>query len=269
MATALPRWLIKYLKPQHLEGALNDGKFRVGSLHEYQDAERYQGQQHDPGEGTMMQNGVIDGWSRDKGHPTIPIIQQMFGGMPSKMNRVVFLKCRGSVPDCNILCTSHKFNPDVYSRYGAAVLITDVDRFWSAMTHALIACGRTPNGCETCAREIAYRDREAKYTYWAGKMDTTDDVPWEFVKPKSFEEDHEWRFAWPTLSLPAPDERVITCPEAARYCELFDPVVRRRWPKTSRLKARRGQRRRSSKGIILPKTPRNASGVEFGRRTPM
>jgi hypothetical protein len=223
----LPKWLIKYMEPQFIEGALNDGKFRVGSLHEYQDAERYQGPQHDPGEGTMMQTGVILGWSRDHGHAPIPVIQQIFGAMPSKMDGVIFEQCLGRVPDCNIFCASHTFNPEVYERYGAAVLITDVSRFWNALTCALITCDRTPNGCETCAREIDYHDREARYSYHWGNVETTDNVPWAFVKPGSFKQDHEYRFAWPIRSLPEPEARVVTCPAAALCCEVYNPSPRR------------------------------------------
>lgn len=258
MAKALPGWLIKYLEPQYVEGALTEGKFRIGTLHEYQDQERYQGPQLDRGEGTMMRNGVIGRWSRDDGHPTIPMIEQMFGGMPSVIESCIFEQCLGHSPDYFIFCSSHTFNPDVYSRYGAAVRITDVRGFWDAITLELVRSGRVPERFQRIAGKIKYREREVRSSYHEGRLETTDDAPWIFVKPESYMEDHEYRFAWPILSLEK--DRVITCPEAARYCELFEPMARRRWPKTSRLRARRGmrQQRRSKEAATRPSRSQTA-----------
>lgn len=220
--------LFKYMDPQFVSDAL-EGRFKVGTLHEYRDAEKYPGEQLDRGEGSMNYSGSIGEYSSDAGHAPPPLVESLFGvslanSKNVKVNHVVFENCVAESENLYIFCSSHQFNPEIYHRsiYGAAVLISDGYAFCKAMTETLAQNGFTPSR-RVQVGQIRYRDRKTQFLYDKGEIASDLNVPPYFVKPKikRHEEEFEMRFAWQISTLREP--LIIHCPEAAQYVSEIIP----------------------------------------------
>ena len=224
------RQIYKYLKPEHVEGAVTEGRFRIGTLLEYRDGVKYPGAQLDRGEGDMRVDGIIHGFRSEAGHKPSPMMTKIFGpGLASgnaKIDRCIVENFHDRTPNLYIFCSACRFNMDVFNRpeYGAAVLISDEYAFCMALTRKLIALGLVPNVQPPVASgEIQYRERLTRFMHFAGKNEIDVTVPWFFIKPNlpNYMEEFERRFVWPIQSLR--EDRIIDFPEAAQYVSVYQP----------------------------------------------
>ena len=179
--------LFKYMRKQHARLLLNDGKVRVGTLHEYRDTEAHGCVIGDDTEGTK--NLFLDGHGETWTPASIPAFAKTFfelGHESSVTLEGIRLQVPQESPDFYLFCASSEFNEHALREFGydACVSIDDPQRFFAAISHRL-RHKASLEGVFHCQ----YRDRDAPH-------DSDDGTHPALIKHPKYKDQHEVRALW-------------------------------------------------------------------------
>lgn len=211
--------LFKFMKRDHLETTLSRGKFRVGTLHEYRDMDKFGPEIGDDGEGkaevdlTAKEPFAVDILSDD---PRAVHMRTVFKGwdeFPKGAKITIQMEVDSSVTrreevfDHYMYCASMKCDFAQMRSFGydACLRIDDIEGFFTEFSNCIL------NAQPVCGAPVEYRDRRIDYA-------ETRVSPRPFLKPLAYAPQSEFRFLWEPVSHPI-TPFIITCPRALRYCE--------------------------------------------------
>lgn len=226
-----PSRLYKYLTPDIAKTVMGNATFRIGTLHEYQNIEQYAGAQGDAHEGHMEVQSMIVGFKGGTGQELPAQVHTSFNSPNVTMDGVI-IRNRYQSPNCYIFCCSTEWDKEILNRpqYGSGIIINNPNLFCASLTNELRKLRkiqpieRDPDDSfllrYAVGARIEYRNRKKAIMYFDGKNHDAHPMPWIYVKPKEFQDDHEWRFAWNPTEPPGP--LIIKCEEALSHCELLD-----------------------------------------------
>jgi hypothetical protein len=215
-----PKRLYKYMKAEHLESALSVGRFRVGTLHEFRQIEKFGKEIGDAGEGkkttfqttsesvtfdllsddTRAQHArrVFTGW--DKFHPA----SRLFVTLEPKAALELYEQC----PDLFIYSSTIEFNADQMRAFGydACLEIHNPHGFFAELT-------KTMGLPEAFGAEVQYGDLRVDH-------EAQGVAPAGFLKDRSYASQQEFRVTWEPLGLPI-RPCIVPCPAALEYCRRY------------------------------------------------
>ncbi len=197
----LPARLFKFMERKHARALYQRGKFRIGTLYWYQNAERHGDGVLDIGEGTMEHTEEADSDGSEVLTLT-PFSQTVVVGDIPKGTRVYGMKIvtRPHEPDTYIYCLSlsPSWGNDISPQYDTCVEIFDVRTFVGLMHMKLVEREVTIPGVE-CG-QVVYGDRNVttktvNQTHTGGPT-----VRPALLKPRSYSNQREFRL----IFRPAP-----------------------------------------------------------------
>ena len=207
------------MKGGHLETALSRGQFRIGTLHEYRDIDKFGPEIGDDGEGktvvqlTANEPLAVDLLSDDPRAAHMRTVLKGLDEFPSGSKISIQMEIGSSIArfdgtfDHYMYCVSMKCDLTQMHAFGydACLRINDIKGFFSELSNCL------PNARPIVGAPVEYRDRRIDHT-------ETRASPGAFLKPVAYASQSEYRFLWEPGGHPIAPE-IITCPRALRYCE--------------------------------------------------
>jgi hypothetical protein len=199
----LPPRLFKFMERKYARALYQRGKFRVGTLYWYQDAEKHGDGVLDHGEGTMehMEEADSDGTAA---MTLTPFSQTVIPGGIPKGVRVYDMKIRThhQEPDTYVYCLSlsPSWDNDINREYDACVEIFDVQAFVGLMHSKLDECELVVPGVQ-CDR-VVYGSRDittktVNQTHTGGPT-----VRLALLKPARYSNQQEFRFIFQPTPRP-------------------------------------------------------------------
>lgn len=215
-----PKRLYKYMKAEHLELALSAGQFRIGTLHEFRQIEKFGNEIGDASEGkrTVFQTAsesttfdllsddtraqharrVFKGW--DKFHPA----SRLFVTLKPRATLELYEEC----PDLFIYSTTVQFDADQMHAlgYDTCLEIHNPHGYFAELT-------KTMGLPEAFGAEVQYGDLRVDHNAQGV-------APAGFLKDMTYASQHEFRVTWEPLRLPI-RPCVVSCPAALEYCKVY------------------------------------------------
>lgn len=207
------------MRREHLELTLSRGQFRIGTLHEYRDIEKFGPEIGDEGEGkievhlTAREAFVVDILSDDPRAAHMRTVLKGWDEFPSGSQITIQMEPGSSMIrqdetfDHYMFCASMKCDFAQMHAFGydACLQINNIEGFFTEFSNSI------PNARPIIGAPVEYRDRRVDYT-------ETRVSPSAFLKPLRYETQCEFRFLWEPASHPI-SPLLISCPRALRYCE--------------------------------------------------
>jgi hypothetical protein len=220
----LPPPLFKYTKRIHALSLVNQGKVRIGTLHDFQKIEQYAPMIGDKAEGekrrydnpVFASAGGLSRFAR-------PIADSVFANLPTDpAERFLFLQCSfekiDRSPNRRLYSTSTRLGASTMHAmdpaYDTCVRIDYVFAFFHAIEQELIRLNLATHGL---IRPVRYRERTQHYL----KDNGLDPV---LLKPLSHVDQHEVRFIFFPAKEITEGHRILTIPKLRDFCEI-DPRV--------------------------------------------
>lgn len=209
----------KFMKREHLAATLSRGQFRIGTLHEYRDMDKFGAEVGDDGEGkteislTAQDPFAVDLHSDDPRAVHMRTVLKGWDEFPEGAKITIEMKAgssmtrRKEVFDHYMYCTSMVCDFEQMRAFGydACLRIDDSEGFFTEVSNCV------PDFKIMAGAPVEYRNR---------RIDYAEVEPWSggFLKPPSYASQKEFRVLWEPLSHPI-SPLIITCPRALRYCE--------------------------------------------------
>jgi hypothetical protein len=217
-----PKRLFKYMKAEHLEMALTRGTFKIGTLHDFRNQERLGDWIGDKDEGkrsfhlTPTEQISFDPTSDD---PRAVHTRKVIGGFENfapgqatiVMHPMSCIETREDVADAYIFCTTHEYDEAemLKAGYDTCLVIDDVQGFFAEISNCLDADW-------LCCAPVIYGDRRIEFA-------ASEPPSAELLKPIDLESQREVRAIWEPREHPI-EPRVIDCPRALQYCDVYRPA---------------------------------------------
>ena len=209
------RPLFKYTKREFADLMMRQGKFRIGTLHDFRRVEKHGVAISDPYEGiSNVIEHVEHADSRDI--QKNPFVASFFGGSSDaqiEIHDCTFIWAEDS-PDYFVYCTTRTPTAEGLQEFGnnACVRIEDPLEFARLLTEKMQQKGLATRGF---IGACAYGDRSRP---WHEAVQ----LPSAFVKDAEFEYQAEVRFVWEPTSRPLPSHVEVECPAAATLLSLHE-----------------------------------------------
>jgi len=213
-----PVKIYKYMERKYAEELCNYGKIRVLGLRSYES---------DPGEGSLCcdidQLSSKDVQHNSLGRDTIlrnldPAISGLESSPGSEFENCTIETC---VPNWIVYCASteksHKTMEACDSRYDSCVEISNISGFVNQLTIQLAKVTKESGSIDSFAGYCTYLERN----FPIRRSPPAQGVEIAFVKPPTFEAEHEYRILW-KVELEYGAARFIESPEICKYCRLIE-----------------------------------------------
>ena len=206
--------LYKYTQRHYVQAMLDVGTYRIGTLEEYRNEERFGSEIGDAEEGrktTYSDDQLID-WGKPD---TVPDFAKRFVKVTPGRNpilRNVVLNRNEASPNCYIYFVSKRLDSVLMRQFScdAVVEIVNLPPFFEALSATLCDAGKTNGKC--LIAECVYGQRSRHYSQ-------EDSVHPALLKDVRFKHQEEVRAIW-SASTDSLQGIVLQCPEARRFCRM-------------------------------------------------
>lgn len=195
---------------------LSNGRFRIGTLHEYRNVEQHGQWVGDAAEGTLVRTYKNTIEKFVPGKPIPKGLTPFYGNTNESATFTVIggeFTYRETSPDYYIFSVSTSFDKSVMHDlgYDACIRIVRPTRFFKALTQKL-------------RKKIQYGHHGLFACVYRGRTINLNNEPYIFpalIKEPRYEAQKEMRYVWePKAQEITP--KIINCVKAKAYCELLD-----------------------------------------------
>jgi hypothetical protein len=207
--------LFKYTRREYADTMIREGKFRIGTLHDFRRVEEYGGAIGDIYEGRaeIVEHIEYAEWPEIQKHPLAGPAISAPPDAKIPIKDTIFTHPNDS-PDLYVYCMTKTPTAEGLQEFGnnACVRIDDPLEFGRILTEELTRLGLVNDGM---IAPCVYGDRHRR---WEDAMR----LPTAFVKSAEFDYQTEVRIVWEPASPPLSGYVDILCPAAAKLLSIFE-----------------------------------------------
>jgi hypothetical protein len=210
--TRVPDVLYKFTARRYAELMVNEGVFRIGTLHDFRRIERHAELIGDAEEGIKVVEDAAEGDRVETPETQSWVSRHLFKLAPGAgllLKGSPMLKVKVDEPDCLIYCFTESSNPDAWPDCDTCVEIRDPRAFICEISRS------AGLGDEFKMGKCVYKQR----------VEQTDDPeadPAVLIKPAKYAHQQEWRALLALRPCRQVDRPVnVHCSSAARFCRII------------------------------------------------
>ncbi len=210
------------MRSPHLLAALTDDAFRIGTLYEFRDVERFGAQIGDQGEGkktTYLTSPLPIEFDLLSDDPRATHARKVFKGwdkLPRGSTIRIRMEPNSSLeiyehsPDMYVYCATTVYDSVQMRAFGydSCLAINDAEAFFTALSRCMT------DAEFVLGAEVQYGDRRVDHAM-------PGIAPAPFMKPSAYAEQREFRAVWKPLSATI-SPLIVRCPAAIQYCVQYD-----------------------------------------------